>query len=108
MTHYSEDEIETDFVKYAEARGCLCEKLILKSGKGWPDRTIFCPNGIVFCIEFKKPTGKLSPQQIDWIAKLRKRGIRVYVYDNAANAQRKLDEILSRPAETGHTDIQPR
>lgn len=101
MTHYSENEIEEAFVAFAEARGCLCLKLILKSGKGWPDRTILCPNGEIFFIEFKKPTGKLSPQQTEWMSKICCRKSRCYVFDNTADAERKLIEILAGDAATG-------
>jgi hypothetical protein len=100
MNQYSEAEIEGAFAVYAKNRGCLCEKLILKAGKGWPDRTIFCPNGIVFLIEFKKPTGEVSPQQTEWLRKLRQRKIECYVFDNLSDATGKLDEILGRSSET--------
>lgn len=97
MTLYSEDDIESAFCRYAVSHGCLCEKLILKAGRGWPDRTLITPNGHIVFIEFKKPTGGLSRQQIECLSRLRKRKIECYVFERLDAAQRCLDQILRRP-----------
>lgn len=89
-----ESQIENEFVAYAESRGCLCEKLVIHGTKGWPDRTIFCPNGRLLIIEFKKPGGRCSRHQIEKIQELTKRNFEVYVYDTFAAAKATLDDCL--------------
>ncbi len=70
-----------------------CEKIEIRDGmalkvkvlglRGFPDRLILLPKGIVFFVEFKRrKTGRLSAQQKKfriWLAKL---GFSVYVIDN--------------------------
>lgn len=42
--------------------------------KGFPDLAGVFPNGRLWCIELKTPTGKLSPEQVEWITKLNMSG----------------------------------
>ena len=60
-----ESEVESALVRYAESKGCLCLKLKLVSGRGFPDRLIITPRGVHGYAETKRPFGgKLSPHQL--------------------------------------------
>ena len=60
-----ESEVEAALVRYAESKGCLCLKLKLVSGRGFPDRLIITPRGVHGYAETKRPFGgTLSPHQI--------------------------------------------
>ena len=59
-----ESEVESALVRYAESKGCLCLKLKLVSGRGFPDRLIITPRGVHGYAETKRPFGgALSPHQ---------------------------------------------
>ena len=59
-----ESEVESALVRYAESKGCLCLKLKLVSGRGFPDRLIITPQGVHGYAETKRPFGgTLSPHQ---------------------------------------------
>lgn len=74
-----ESEIEGYLVDCCCGNGWLCFKLVEKSKRGWPDRTVLCPGGHTFFVETKTRTGKLSRHQIDCRNKLRRYGYNVYV-----------------------------
>lgn len=62
-----ESEVESTLVRYAESKGCLCLKLKLVSGRGFPDRLIITPRGVHGYAETKRPFGgKLSPHQMEF------------------------------------------
>ena len=82
-----EKEIEDEIVKYAESEGGLCVKLEIKGERGWPDRTLLFPGGVIAFVEVKTPTGKLKHQQVYWITVLRKLGF-------YAEVIRSLDEAV--------------
>lgn len=90
----TEADIEKEFVTYAASKGCLAVKLILHHGRGFPDRTVMCPGGVTFFIEFKKPGGKTSKNQDVWIDHLSKLGFECHVIDNIEEAKRLLDTTL--------------
>ena len=90
----SEADIENDFVKYAESRGCLAIKLRIDGQRGFPDRTVITPRGRVLFIEFKKPGGQLSYHQQRWIRNLRSLGHVAFSVDNAQLAGKELDRFL--------------
>lgn len=61
--------------------GGLAIKLTTKSGRGWPDRIVLMPGGVVVFVECKAPGKKataLQQMRIDW---LNGRGIRALVID---------------------------
>ena len=59
-----ESEVESALVRYAESKGCLCLKLKLVSGRGFPDRVIITPRGVHGYAETKRPFGgALTPHQ---------------------------------------------
>ena len=83
-----ESKIESDFAKWVRGQGGLFLKLALLGMMGFPDRTILMPGGRVFFLEFKTPTGRVSPQQDYWIERLRALGF-------VAEVVRSLDEAVS-------------
>ena len=65
-----EANIENAFVRYIEdVHQCECLKLRVDGQDGFPDRTVITPAGCFF-VEFKKPAGKLRPQQRRWNRRL--------------------------------------
>lgn len=91
----TEADLENQFVQYAEAIGCLCLKLRIDGQNGWPDRTIFLPNGKVILMEFKAPKGRLRRKQAEWIGKLYNRGFAVYTASSLKSAIDILHRHLS-------------
>lgn len=85
---------EDKFVEYAESKGCLCFKLRIDGINGFPDRSVFLPDGRVFFIEFKRPGGKVRPGQAEMKRQLEKRHFRVYVFDSFEDAKRMLDNWI--------------
>lgn len=89
-----EEDIESDFVKYAKSKGCKAYKLIILGRRSFPDRTILCPEARVFFIEFKKKDKPLTPAQ-DKVRKiLISFGFKYYVCDEKGQAETLLDEFL--------------
>lgn len=89
-----EANIERSFVKYAKSCGVRAEKLVLLSGRGWPDRTVFCKEGIVFFIEFKRKGKKITPAQRIIKRILEKLGFDYYVCDEIGQAERILNGYI--------------
>ena len=75
-----EAKVEADIVAWSEMNGGLALKLKIDGQRGFPDRTILMPGGIVLFVEVKKPKGGVvSQQQKDWVRKLQGRGFFVIV-----------------------------
>jgi hypothetical protein len=91
----SEKTIEQTFCSYAKRRGCLPLKLITLNQRGFPDRTILCPNGKILFVEFKAAKGKLSAPQKAVRKQIMELGFRYYVCHTAAQAEKLLDEYLA-------------
>jgi len=89
------DDVELPFCKYAERNGCKAIKLIYLRKKGFPDRTILCPGGNVFFIEFKKPKSTQSPAQKIVQKLLESFGFEYYVCDQPGQAEKILDSFLA-------------
>ena len=78
----TESQIERAVCNHASSIGMLAYKFTSPGRRGVPDRLFITDNGRCFFIEFKTPTGKLSPLQINEHKILRQRGVDVYtVYD---------------------------
>lgn len=90
-----ESEIESKFVAYATKKGCNAMKLVMIHGRGFPDRTVLCPDGRVFFVEFKRKNKKLSKTQIVLYRKLLELGFSFYVCDEIGQAEKYLDEVLN-------------
>lgn len=89
------EDIEGPFCRYAKRKGCNALKLIILRKKGFPDRTILCPGGRVFFIEFKRPGEKLSGLQ-ELVRKLLVGfGFKYYICDQPGQAEEILDKFLT-------------
>lgn len=89
-----EKTIEDAFVAFAERHGCQALKLRIHNQNGFPDRTVLCPDGMVFFIEFKTPEGSWRAGQIEWRKKLTALGFIVLEVRVAGEAERFLEELL--------------
>ena len=89
------DDVELPFCKYAERNGCKALKLIYLRKKGFPDRSVICPGGKVFFIEFKKPKSTQSPSQKIVQKLLESCGFEYYVCDQPGQAEKILDNFLA-------------
>jgi len=89
------DDVELPFCKYAERNGCKALKLIYLRKKGFPDRTILCPGGKVFFIEFKGPGKPQSPAQKIVQKLLESFGFEYYVCDQPGQAEKILENFLA-------------
>lgn len=89
-----EIDIEDTFVKYAESKGCYPCKLRFLVGRGWPDRTIFCPGGRIFFVEFKRKGKTIVATQTVVRRKLEKLGFHYYMADTIGQAELILDRFL--------------
>lgn len=93
-----EVDIENKFCKYAKTKKCIAMKLVFLRKKGFPDRTILCPGGGVFFIEFKRKNKKQSPirksiqKSVRYI--LESLGFLYYVCDQIGQAETHLDRFL--------------
>ncbi len=77
-----EKDIEKSVCDYAKSLGMLCYKFTSPSRRSVPDRLFITKHGVVFFIEFKRLSGKLTPAQDVEIAKIEKQGIKVFVVNN--------------------------
>ena len=86
-----EKTLENYFIREVKKRGGLALKLQALSMAGFPDRTVFFPNGMIYFVELKqegkKPT-KLQQQMID---KLRNFGFKAYVIDTKEKVRQFLE-----------------
>lgn len=89
------EDIENPFVKYAKRKGCHAFKLIFLNKKGFPDRSILCPGGRIFFIEFKRPGKPQSKAQKDVQKLLEGLGFEYYVCDHPGQAENILDNFLA-------------
>lgn len=73
-----------------------------KSKSGFPDLVIAGPDAVIFT-ELKKKGGRLSPEQVDWCARLEAAGAEVYVWwpDDWEFIQSRLLGLAKRRLVTG-------
>lgn len=84
------EHIREPVIRHAMSTGWLVRRLIMLNRRGYPDTT-FMRRGVVILMEFKEIDGELSMLQEREIAKLRKAGMTVYVFDNVEQACAVLD-----------------
>lgn len=84
-----EREVEGYLVRQVERLGGMCPKF--NSVRGWPDRIVLLPSGVLAWVETKRPVGGvLSPAQLVVHEQLRRVGQKVYV----VWSQEEVDELL--------------
>jgi len=91
----TEIDIEQEFCKHATNKGCKALKLIYLNKKGFPDRTVVCPNARIFFIEFKRKGKKQSPPQKLVQKMLESFGFEYYVCDEIGQAELYLNKFLA-------------
>ena len=89
-TETRESDIEEAFNKHASLRGCMSLKLVILKQGGFPDRTVLCPNGKIFFIEFKRAGKKQSRLQVVIQKKLEQLGFSYFVCDRIGQAEKIL------------------
>lgn len=82
-----EKELESSVKAALTVKGCLCYKFVSPARVGVPDAIIIKPDGDVFFIEFKSPSGSgtLSPNQQIEIGKIRRQNCPAYIVGNASD-----------------------
>lgn len=91
--------IETGIVRKCKGRQEEALKLVLASGRGFPDRTILAPGGAIAFIEVKGDGDRLRPIQENWIRKLRKLGFTAGVAKSVDDAERLIKSASNPLAE---------
>ena len=75
-----ESEVESHLRKLTEAAGGMCVKFLPDFARGFPDRIVILPAGVLVWVETKRPVGgKLDPAQNVAHAMLRRLGQSVEV-----------------------------
>ena len=82
--------------KWAKANGWLVFKFSSLSQRGVPDR-LFIKDGLIVFIEFKGPGKKPTPLQAATIAKMKRFGAHVGVFDDPDAAIAWLQELEALP-----------
>lgn len=85
----SESQIEQKHRDDAVRSGWFVEKIMRTARNGFPDR-FYAKAGRVVLIEWKKPGGRRSKQQVLRIQQLKDAGVEVHVIDNVAEANKIL------------------
>jgi hypothetical protein len=92
-----EDAIENRIVKYVEGLGGLALKLVLASERGFPDRTLLLPGGLVLFVEVKRPkAAKVYHMQLIWKARLEKRGFTCEMVKSMADVARLCKDAVDK------------
>lgn len=91
----AEIDIEDHFCKQALKLKCKAVKLVYLNKKGWPDRTVICPGGKIFFIEFKRKGKKPTPTQIAVRLMLESFGFEYHVCDKIGQAENILEDFLA-------------
>lgn len=81
-----EVEIEREHLKVAKANGWVVEKIEKTGRSGFPDR-LYIKQGRVIFVEWKRPGGRLSKQQVLRHKELRDAGAEVHTVYSLAEAE---------------------
>jgi ribosomal protein L34 len=81
-----ESEIERKHCAVARANGWVVEKIMRTGRSGFPDR-FYAKQGRVVLIEFKRPKGRTTKQQLHRHKELRDAGVEVRVVYSLAEAE---------------------
>lgn len=92
-----ENEVESFLRRETEKRGGLCVKFLPDFARGFPDRVVMLPGGVLVWAETKKPVGgKVSQVQRYVHATLQRLGQRVEVVWSKDQAAALLEELDKR------------
>lgn len=91
-----ESFIEKYLVQYANTKLCECIKLAPLRGRGFPDRTIITPRGVVGFVELKRPGGRVSKQQEQWRDRLKKQNANYLLTDSEDECRKFIDELIEK------------
>ena len=97
-----EKNIEDEVVKWCDNQGWLCLKVLIKGRRGFPDRLIVAPHGIVAFLELKTSKGTLSIHQIEQYGSIYNLGHRVGVCYSTVDAVEFLEQVKSKVDEIKH------
>lgn len=90
-----ERDIEAAIVKWAESRGGVAVKL-RDEQRGFPDRTILLPNGVVMFVEIKRPKkNKKYAMQEKWIDKLQAMGFVADFVESVSDVEELFTDYLT-------------
>jgi hypothetical protein len=104
-----ESNIERRWCERARRHGFLTYKFVSPQRRGVPDQLVICPGGHVVFIEFKRPSGKLTPLQTAQIRKLLDQGCEVHVvysHDQGDQLFDRLKRQHPQQEQQGDDDIQ--
>lgn len=89
-----ESEVESHLRRSVESIGGQCVKFIPDYKRGWPDRILIVPGGVLVWVETKRPVGgRLSAAQLLAHASLRRLGQRVEVVWSREDADRLVESL---------------
>lgn len=89
-----EQEVETTLRREAERYGGRCVKFLPDYQRGWPDRILLLPGGVLVWVELKRPRGgKVSSAQVVAHETLRRLGQRVELVLTKERARELVDEL---------------
>ena len=89
-----ESRIEQKTTEYAKSLGMAALKLNVKGQAGWPDR-LYLWNGHVWFVEFKAPSQKPRPLQLEVHKRMQKLGAVVKVVDNLIDGRTIINELYN-------------
>lgn len=92
----SERQVENKFVAYVRTLGLEALKLRIDGKNGWPDRSIFLPNGKAIFFEFKTPEGRERAMQTIWKQHLLQKGFEVHTPRSFLEAKEQLTNFLEK------------
>jgi hypothetical protein len=101
--HILEETFQKQLVRYCDLLGLLCYHThdSRRSVKGYPDFSVLGPSGHLYA-ELKKTTGRVTPEQRTWLARLNHIGIEVHIWRplDLHAAIRRLHALAQTPQET--------
>jgi hypothetical protein len=90
-----ESVVEAYLRRRAEALGGVCKKFIPDYARGWPDRVLLLPGGVLCWVETKAEDGVVSAAQAVAHEDLRRLGQRVAVVWTKEEADRLIELLTS-------------